>query len=137
MVEFSSRDTHDAKLGNFKGYAVGLTAHDSDVMCNSVVATFGNGDRGEIFHGLLPQGDMVTLDLPRGDQRSIDRVDFNCRPTDGGRAAVEIASDIGTVDGYRERNDLRRFPNMYERRSELYDRRDDPYYSYGRYWDRE
>jgi hypothetical protein len=121
-----------------------LTAHDGDVMCNNIVATFGNGDRGQIFRGMLAEGRTVTIDLPPGDRRSIDRVDFNCQPTAGGRASVEIASDIGTYDGYRSRNELRRYPDTYgrypdtyERRSELYDRRDDPYYSYGGYWDRE
>jgi len=104
-VDFSLRDTHDAKLGNFKGYAVGLTARNSDVMCDSVMATFGNGRTREIFRGELPRGETVTIDLP-GSQRSIDRVDFDCRPTEGFRATVDIAADIG---GYR--NDRLRYPD--------------------------
>jgi hypothetical protein len=108
-VDFSYRDTHDAKLGNFKGYAVGLTAHNSDVMCDSVVATFGNGRTRELFRGELPRGETVTIDLP-GSQRSIDRVDFDCRPTEGYRATVDIAADIG---GYR--NDPLRYPDSQDR----------------------
>jgi len=49
---FSLRDTHDAKLGNFKGYAVGLTARNSDVMCDSVMATFGKWPHAQIFRWL-------------------------------------------------------------------------------------
>jgi hypothetical protein len=104
-VDFSLRDTHDTKLGNFKGYAVGLTARNSDVVCDSVTATFGNGRTREIFRGELPRGETVTVDLP-GSQRSVDRVDFDCRPIDGFRASVEIAADTG---GYR--NDRLRYPD--------------------------
>ncbi|HMI95761.1 MAG TPA: hypothetical protein VK479_04565 [Micropepsaceae bacterium] len=93
-VDFSYRDTHDATLGNFKGYAVGLTARNSDVMCDSVMATFGNGRTREIFRGELPRGQRITINLP-GSQRSIDRVDFDCRPTEGYRARVDIATDTG------------------------------------------
>ena len=104
-VDFTLRDTHDAKLGNFRGNAVGLTARDSDVMCDSVMATFGNGRTREIFRGELRRGETVTIDLP-GNQRSVDRVDFDCRPTEGYRAMVDIATDTG---GYR--NDRLRFPD--------------------------
>lgn len=54
-VDFSIRDTHDAKMGNFKGYAIGLTARDSDVTCDRVAATFGKGRTRQIFHGELPR----------------------------------------------------------------------------------
>ena len=53
-VDFSVRDTHDAKLGNFKGYAVGLTARNSDVRCD-MIATFGNGRRANLPRP-LPRG---------------------------------------------------------------------------------
>ena len=131
-VDFSVRDTHDAKLGNFKGYAVGLTARNSDVLCDSVLATFGNGRRSEIFHGELPRGQTVTIDLP-GYQQSVDRVDFDCRPTEGWRARVDIAADIG-----RPRYERLPFPDSYDRPRypDSYDRLHDPDY-YGRpYWDR-
>ena len=134
-VDFSVRDTHNAKLGNFKGYAVGLTARNSDVLCDSVMATFGNGRRSEIFHGELPRGQTVTIDLP-GNQRSVDRVDFNCRPREGWRATVDIAADIG-----RLRNERLPFPDSYDRYDrpqypDSYDRSYDPDYSGRPYWDR-
>jgi hypothetical protein len=136
-VDFSYRDTHDATLGNFKGTAVGLTARDSDVRCDRVTATFGNGRSREIFRGELPQGRTVSIHLPPGDQRSIDRVDFDCRPLEGGRARVDIASDDG---GYRDRyvgsgyQDYRVRP--YDERG-YYDRnRDSDYYSRPQSWDR-
>jgi len=91
-VDFTFRDNHDAKLGNFRGDSVGLTARGSDVVCDSVMATFGNGRTREIFRGELPRGETVTIDLP-GRERSVDRVDFNCRPTERWRARVDIATN--------------------------------------------
>jgi len=116
-VTFTNRDTHDAKLGNFKGTAVGLTARNSDVMCESVMATFGNGRSREIFHGELPRGQTIRVGLP-GSQRSIDRVDFDCRPMDGRRATVDIAADDGRGFGYTQQPDYygrQRYPDNYRR----------------------
>ncbi len=139
-VDFSVRDTHDAKLGNFKGYAVGLTARNSDVMCDRVMATFGDGRRREIFRGELPRGETVAIDLP-GSQQSVDRVDFDCRPTEGYRASVDIAADIGAI-----RNDRLRYPDTDNRLrypdtnnppySDYYDRTRDRDYYDRPYWDR-
>ena len=138
-VDFSMRDTHDAKLGNFKGYAVGLTARNSDVTCDRVTATFGNGRTREIFRGELPRGETVTINLP-GSQRSIDRVDFDCRPTDRYRATVDIAADTG---GYR--NETLPYPNTGNTPPNRaynnppypdYDRSPDRDYDNRPYWDR-
>ena len=107
-VSFSNRETHDANLGNFKGTAVGLTARDSTVMCDSVVATFGNGRTREIFRGELPRGQTIRIGLP-GNERSIDRVDFDCRSMDGRSAMVAIAVDDGR--GF----DSREAPDYYSR----------------------
>ena len=79
---------------NTNGNAVTLTARGSDVMCNSVMATFGNGRTREVFRGDLPRGQSVTIDLP-GRQRMIERLDFNCRPTERWRARVDVAADTG------------------------------------------
>ena len=122
-------------MGNFKGYAVGLTARNSDVMCDSVMATFGNGGTREIFHGELPRGQTVTIDLP-GSQRSVDRVDFDCRPRDGWRATVDIAADTG-----RDSNDRPPYPDFYDRSQypqypDYYDRSQDRDYNGRPYWDR-
>jgi hypothetical protein len=108
-VEFSQRDTHDAKLGNFKAESMSLIAHDSDLLCDRVVATFGNGRAREIFRGELREDEPVRIHLP---QSSVDRVDFDCRPTDSYRASVEIAADDGryAYDRY-DRYDRLRFPD--------------------------
>lgn len=98
-VDFTYRDNHDAKLGNFRGDSIGLTARGSDVVCDRVMATFGNGRTREIFSGELPRGQTVTVDLP-GRERSVDRVDFDCRPTENWRARVDIAA-----------NDIRGYPD--------------------------
>jgi hypothetical protein len=98
-VDFTYRDNHDANLGNFRGDAMGLTARGSDVYCNNVMVTFGNGRTRDIFRGELPRGETVTVDLP-GGRRSVNRIDFDCRPTDRWRAQVDIASDDrGYPDG--------------------------------------
>src|SRR5258707_3581220 len=79
-VDFSVRDTHDAKLGNFKGYAVGLTSRNSDVMCDRVMATFGDGRSREIFRDKLPRGETVAVSLP-DRQQPVDLVHFYMCPT--------------------------------------------------------
>ena len=97
-VGFSRMDTHESQPVNVTGDAVTLTARGSDVMCDSVMATFGNGRTREIFRGDLPRGQNVTIDLP-GRQRMVERLDFNCRPTERWRARVDVAADTGY--GYR------------------------------------
>jgi len=98
-VGFSRMDTHDSQTVNVTGDAVTLTARGSDVMCDSVTATFGNGRTREIFRGDLPRGQSVNIDLP-GRQRMVERLDFNCRPTERWRARVDVAADTG---GYNNR----------------------------------
>jgi len=91
-VDFSQRDTHDARLGNFKAESMAMIARGSDVLCDRVVATYGDGRQGEIFRGTLPEGETVRIHLPRS---SVDRVDFECRPAEGYRASVDLAADDG------------------------------------------
>jgi hypothetical protein len=129
-VDFSFRDTHDATLGNFKGNAVGLTARDSDVRCDRVTATFGNGRSRDIYRGELREGRTVAIDLP-GSESSIDRVDFDCRPLDGARASVEIAADTGRYRDYF-RYSRPEYPDSYAR---PYADRD--YYGRPPSWDRD
>jgi hypothetical protein len=95
LVNFSQRDTHDARLGNFKAESMAMIARGSDVLCDHVVATYGDGREGEIFRGTLPEGETVRIHLPRS---SVDRVDFDCRPADGYRASVDLAADDGRYD---------------------------------------
>ena len=106
-VDFSQRETHDAKLGNFKAESVALIARGSDVLCDHVVATFGDGHEREIFRGELPEGQAVRIHLPKS---SVDRVDFECRPADGYRASVDIAADTGGYP-YDRYDDRRGFPD--------------------------
>ena len=124
-VSFSNRETHDAKLGNFKGTAVGLTARDSTVMCDSVIATFGNGRTREIFRGELPRGQTIRIGLP-GNERSIDRVDFDCRSMDGRSAMVAIAVDDGRGFDRREAPDYysrQQYPDTSRQQNPDYDSR--------------
>ena len=110
-VEFSLRDRHDARLGNFKAASVALIARGSDVMCDRVVATYGNGRRGEIFRGQLPEGQQVRVNL---DNPSVDRVDFDCRPTDRDRARIEIAAEDGRGSYREDRYDRRYQEDRYD-----------------------
>ena len=90
-VQFSLRNNHDAMdYARLNGNAVGLTARNSDVTCDRVTATFGNGRTREIFNGELRRGRTVTVDLP-GGERNVDRVDFYCRPLDRPQARVSAA----------------------------------------------
>jgi hypothetical protein len=77
-------------MGGFNGNVIGLTARDSDVRCDRVVAKFGNGRTREIFRGELPKGQSVRVDLPPG---MVDSLDFSCPPVESGRGVVDIAAD--------------------------------------------
>jgi hypothetical protein len=95
-VDFSSRNTSDTQFGTFGGRveALALQARDSDVSCRDVTATFGNGNTVSVFHGFLPRGQNVTVDMP-GRDRMVRRLDFNCRAMDRRGARVDIAADVG------------------------------------------
>jgi hypothetical protein len=98
-VDFSYRNNTDTQYGNFGGRveALVLRARNSDVTCRDVTAIFRNGDRTEVFHGFLPRGGNVTVDLP-GSSRLIRRLDFNCRSMDRTGASVDIAADVDRFD---------------------------------------
>jgi len=110
-VDFSQRYTHDARLGNFKAESMAMIARGSDVLCDHVVATYGDGREGEIFRGTLPEGETVRIHLPRS---SVDRVDFDCRPAEGYRASVDLAADDGRF-GY-DRFGYNRYEQRYDER---------------------
>ena len=111
-VGFSRYDTHESQPVNATGDAVTLTARGSDVMCDSVMATFGNGRTREVFRGDLPRGQSVTVDLP-GRQRMIDRLDFNCHPTERWRARVDVAADTGFGNRWFDNNLQRDYRDYY------------------------
>jgi len=106
-VDFSWRGEHEREYGNFGGPVERLNfrAQGNGVMCRSVRATFRDGDRREIFQGVIREGRSVDVDVP-GRQRWIRRLDFNCR-SDGRRdATIQIFADIG-----RYRDEWRRSPD--------------------------
>src|SRR4051812_33676693 len=114
-VGFSRNDTHDSQVVNTRGEAVTLTARGSDVMCDSVMATFGNGRTREVFRGDLPRGQSVTIDVP-GRERMIERLDFNCRPLERWRARVDVATDTGgSGNSWFNYNDQRDYNNQRDR----------------------
>ena len=75
-----------------------LTAHDSDVNCTSVRATFGNGQTDKIFSGFLERGKPRTIDVP-GDKRNIRSLAFLCRTEKRGGSNIDIDADL---TGYRD-----------------------------------
>jgi len=95
-VDFTRRDNTDVQYGNFGGpvEALSLRATNKDVTCRDVTAVFGNGNSRNVFHGQLPRGRDITVDLP-GNGRRIERLEFNCRSDGRGAAHVDIAADIG------------------------------------------
>jgi len=120
-VDFSRRDTHQVQYGNFGGpvEALGLRARGGDIHCDSVTATFGNGRTREVFRGELIQGREITLDLP-GDQRRVERLDFDCEPTDGFKANVAISADV-VADVGRYQDDWRKSPDWESTWSKIFD----------------
>jgi hypothetical protein len=81
-------------MENFKGNLIGLTARESDVMCDRVKVTFTNGHSRAVFKGRLPKGLSVRVDLPPG---TVERVTFECHPIAGSQATVDLAADSGTA----------------------------------------
>ena len=120
-VDFTRRDTRDVQYGNFGGpvEALALRARGSDIRCESVTATFGNGRTREVFRGELPVGREVTLDLPGGERR-VERLDFNCQPLDRGNGSVAISADVvAEIGQYRE--DWRKSPDWERTWSRVFD----------------
>jgi hypothetical protein len=120
-VDFTKRDTRDVQYGQFGGpiEALGLRARGSDIHCDSVTATFGNGNTREVFRGELPEGREVTLDIP-GDQRRVERLDFDCEPLDRGSGSVAISADVVAEIG-QYRDDWRRSPDWENTWSRMFD----------------
>ena len=95
-VNFDFRGDRETEYGNFGGSveALALRARDATVNCRNVSATFGNGQVRTVFEGTLPRGQDVTIDLP-GGERTIRRLDFNCRAMARRGATVDISADVG------------------------------------------
>jgi hypothetical protein len=99
-LDVAAGKTEQFKMENFKGNVIGLTARESDVMCDRVTATFTNGDMRPIFKGKLPKGLSVRVDLPPG---AVERVNFECHSVAGKRATIDLAVDSGAQDTRSER----------------------------------
>jgi hypothetical protein len=120
-VDFSRRDTHGVQYGNFGGpvEALGLRARGSDLHCNAVTATFGNGHSQQVFRGELPEGREVKLDLPGGERR-VDRLDFDCQPIDARNGSVAVSADV-VADVGQYRDDWRKSPDWERTWSKVFD----------------
>jgi hypothetical protein len=116
-VDFGFRNDRGTEYGNFGGSVEALMfeARDSDVMCNNVTATFGNGRTRDVFHGYLRRGREMSIDLPGAD-RFVRRLDFNCHAMSRGGGRVDIAADIG-----RYRAEWRRSPDWDRVWSRMFD----------------
>jgi hypothetical protein len=86
---------------NFAGNEITLTARNSDINCESVVATFDNGRSRSVFAGALARGREISVGLPASQGR-VTRLDFNCRPAGGLGGVIDIAG--GTNELFGERN---------------------------------
>jgi len=95
-VDFGFRNDRATEYGNFGGSveAIMLLARDSDVQCNNVTATFGNGQTREVFRGFLRRNREVALDLP-GQNRLVRRLDFDCHAMSRRGGTIDISADIG------------------------------------------
>src|SRR4029077_2692832 len=74
--------------------ALSLNARNSSVMCDDVMATFGNGQRRSVFSGFLPRNRNVTVDMP-GNNRNVTALDFDCHSTLPRGGMIDIAGDFG------------------------------------------
>lgn len=99
----ADRDSKTVRLGG-SVERLSVEADSSDVMCQSIRATFGNGKSRTIFSGNLYEDRKKEIDLP-GGARNLTRLDFNCVARDRSGTKLEIQADIG-----RYRDEWRRNP---------------------------
>lgn len=106
-VDVSRFDHHSTQFIGDRGRMdqIDLQARGNDVMCDRVLATFGNGRTRDVFHGYIRQGQRVALDLP-GRARNVNRLDFDCRPINGRFARLTIGGDLQQY-GYNDRYNRR------------------------------
>ena len=99
-LDVAAGKTEQFNMENFKGNVIGLTARESDIMCDRVTATFDNGEMRPVFKGKLPKGLSVRVDLPPG---AVERVNFECHGVAGGKATIDLAADSGAPNKKSER----------------------------------
>jgi hypothetical protein len=89
-LDVAAGKTSEVNMEKLEGNVIGLTARQSDVMCDRVAAIYANGDMRPLFRGKLPKGLSVRVDLPPG---VIETVTFDCHPVRGKEATIDLAAD--------------------------------------------
>lgn len=89
---FSTQSTYYSARADFSSDRMALTSRVGDVYCRNVEATFGDGQTRNIYTGTLPANETVNINLP-GNVRSVQRLAFNCQPTDAAQATVDVAAN--------------------------------------------
>ena len=89
---FSTQSTYYSARADFSSDRMALTSRMGDVYCRNVEATFGDGQTRTIYQGTLRTNDTVNVNLP-GNVRSVQRLAFDCRPTDASQATVDVAAN--------------------------------------------
>lgn len=106
-VDIRSGRDNDVRHFDFGGPVERLQfrADDSDIMCRSVTATFGNGRTQQIFSGRLREGRATGVDLP-GTARNVTRLDFQCSAMERRGGTIKVMADVGRYrsDWMRGRN---------------------------------
>jgi hypothetical protein len=95
-VDVGYRMDRDTSWSRFGGPMEGLrfVAGGSDILCRSVVVTYGNGERQNVFRGMLSERQPVAIDV-RGGARRVKRVDFTCRSDRFRGGRIFVAADVG------------------------------------------
>ena len=95
-IDIGRHHEHGASTFDLGGpvTALQLRAEDSDINCDSVEATFDNGNTRRIFSGRLREGRSKTVDLP-GSSRHIQHLNFDCETRDRDSAKIEILANVG------------------------------------------
>jgi hypothetical protein len=91
-LDVAAGKTREVNMEKLEGNVIGLTARQSDVMCDRVAAIYANGEMRPLFRGKLPKGLSVRVDLPPG---VIETVTFDCHPVRGKEATIDLAADTG------------------------------------------
>jgi hypothetical protein len=105
-VDVGYRTDRDTTWSRFGGGMEGLqlTADRSNIFCRNIRVTFRNGDRENVFSGMLREDRPVDVDL-RGGVRRVERIDFTCRSDEFRGGRIYINADVG-----RYRDEWRRDP---------------------------
>lgn len=104
-VVFTTVAPGQSEYRNFVGNEVSFTAHNSDISCDSVVATFANGLSRGVFSGELPRGREITVGLPENEGKVV-RMDFNCKPNGSLGGVIDIAAGTNQLFANRSAGQL-------------------------------